>query len=351
MTNVHTSAPDPMSAQNGSVSSGTKKGVSGSTIKLIAIAAMLIDHTAAVILARIMMRAGYLLAVSGLEDFSSWTAEHRLLYYSFIAMRLIGRFGFPIFCFLLVEGFLHTRNRVKYALRLLLFAFVSEIPFDLAFNGKWFDMSYQNVFFTLFLGLLAMCAFSFFNERLTRRNGGVLAGVCLAAGIFCIGAYGALAAEDVVYTVLDSLLPGVVTLSSTLSLILLGSIIAMITAFVLFLSAKKHGLVHAQIIGADLTALCLTAFAADLLMTDYAGMGVITIALMYAFRKSHVKSMLAGCISLTIMEISEAAAFLMLIPISRYNGRRGINLKYVFYAFYPVHLAILYLISVAMGLK
>lgn len=335
-------------ATGATFSSPAKKGFTGSTIKLIAIIAMLIDHTAAVILERMMMREGYMLAMSNTDLMPSWIAGHRLLYFSYMTMRLIGRFGFPIFCFLLVEGFLHTHNRIKYALRLFLFALVSEIPFDFAFRGKWFYTGYQNVFFTLFLGLLAMCAFSFFQERLERLRGGVPGMICLITGIVCVGGYGSLLLDDITYALIGNFLdPG---LSSFQYWMLCAGIYSAVTALILILISKKHGLLRAQIIGADLAILCFAAYAADLLKTDYAGMGVITIALMYALRKHPVRSMLAGCICLTLMDVSEVTAFLMLIPISKYNGQRGFNLKYVFYAFYPVHLGLLYLICRAMGL-
>lgn len=70
--------------------------------------------------------------------------------------RYIGRLAFPIFCFLLVEGFYHTSNVKKYMGRLLLFAVISEYPFDLMVNRAGFYMEDQNIFFTLFLGLVAI---------------------------------------------------------------------------------------------------------------------------------------------------------------------------------------------------
>ena len=120
-----------------------RKGFSGSELKMIAIATMLIDHIAATVIIRVLKFGGY----------------NDSLYQLYRVMRNIGRIAFPIFCFLLVEGFMHTRDREKYALRLGCFAAISEIPFDLAFNGKILEVGYQNVFFTLLLGLLTMMAY------------------------------------------------------------------------------------------------------------------------------------------------------------------------------------------------
>ena len=53
----------------------------------------------------------------------------------------------------------------KYAMRLGLFALLSEIPFDLAFSSKILEFNYQNVFFTLFIGLLTMIAYRAVEEK------------------------------------------------------------------------------------------------------------------------------------------------------------------------------------------
>lgn len=71
-------------------------------------------------------------------------------------LRVIGRMAFPLFAYLLVEGFLHTKNRKQYGQRLLLLALISEVPFDLACRHVLWEPAYQNVCFTLFLGVCAL---------------------------------------------------------------------------------------------------------------------------------------------------------------------------------------------------
>lgn len=73
--------------------------------------------------------------------------------------RCIGRLSFPIYCFLIVQGYLHTHDIRAYGRRLLLFAFLSEIPFDLLIFGRTASPMEQNVLFSLLLGLTALhCA-------------------------------------------------------------------------------------------------------------------------------------------------------------------------------------------------
>lgn len=106
-------------------------------LKIIAIVLMLIDHLAYVMIER------------GIGLVGNWYQIDRV-------MRFTGRAAFPIFCFTIVEGFRRTSDAGAYLKRLIIFALISEIPFDLAFRGILFDMSFQNVFWTLAFGLAAM---------------------------------------------------------------------------------------------------------------------------------------------------------------------------------------------------
>ncbi|MBR5302414.1 MAG: hypothetical protein IKU38_06245 [Clostridia bacterium] len=70
--------------------------------------------------------------------------------------RCIGRISFPLYCFLIVQGYLHTKNVTAYGRRLLLAAILSEIPFDLLIFGRTASPMEQNALFALLLGLLGL---------------------------------------------------------------------------------------------------------------------------------------------------------------------------------------------------
>ncbi|MDE7425271.1 MAG: conjugal transfer protein TraX [Lachnospiraceae bacterium] len=138
------------------------RGISGAGLKWIAIITMLIDHSAAVFGSEII------------------TCFHSMIPYW--VLRGIGRLAFPIFCFLLVEGYVHTSNRMKYGVRLFIFAIISEIPFDIALRHSWMDWTGQNVFFSLTLGVFAIAVMEHFKES-------IWTGRVLACGILLLAEF------------------------------------------------------------------------------------------------------------------------------------------------------------------
>lgn len=71
-------------------------------------------------------------------------------------MRCVGRLAFPIFSFLLAEGFFHTKNFLKYIGRIFVCALIAEAPFDLMSSGRLVNLSHQNVLWTFLLALFLM---------------------------------------------------------------------------------------------------------------------------------------------------------------------------------------------------
>ena len=80
--------------------------------------------------------------------------------------RMIGRLAMPIFSFFIAEGVAHTRDRKKYLCRIGIFALISEIPFDLAFEGR-VGFAHQNIMLSFFLAVLALMLF----DRIQGRKG------------------------------------------------------------------------------------------------------------------------------------------------------------------------------------
>ena len=220
--------------------------MNGFWLKIIAMIAMLIDHSAAILLPY----------DTPLYDIC----------------RSIGRLAFPIFCFLLVEGFLHTGNVKKYLVRLGIFALLSDIPFDLAFFHTPIYPEYQNIFFTLFIGLMVLVLLKLIEDK---YEGGGL------------------------YPILGA----------------------------------------AVVVGGCLLSV--------LLSTDYNYIGILMILSFYLFRYNKVLLTVALVMVNGMAESKlQILAVFAMIPILFYNGQRGPKFnKYIFYAFYPVHIFVLYLIK------
>lgn len=126
----------------------SKTGISSFTLKMIAIFAMLIDH----------------LAWAFVPTYTFWGQ----------VMHVIGRTTAPIMCYFIAEGYYHTNNVKKYALRLGLFALISHIPFTLfetgrllpSFNNVIHFQIITSVIYTLFLGLISLIVWN--NEKLNK---------------------------------------------------------------------------------------------------------------------------------------------------------------------------------------
>lgn len=278
-------------------------GISGSTLKLIAIVTMFIDHLGATVLRAIMNHPD--IAASEIW-FDFWKTTYS---YS----RNIGRIAFPIFCFLIVEGFAHTRNVWKYASRMLLFALISEIPFDIALKGNWYFPGKQNVYFTLLIGLLVLIGIDAL-DRLSQR-------------------------------IIHNLQKTARSYSPA------------ITGFLLLVQIA----VSVLIIWAGMRL-------ASRMDTDYNFKGVFLIAVLYLAHRYgpcaakgsmasgnsntpapvHVTtntSLLPLCFAGAMAVSWELPAPLAFIPVYLYNGTRGLRMKYFFYWFYPLHLLILHVIA------
>lgn len=127
-------------------------------LKFIALISMVIDHIAAV-----------LILMSNLNTY--FTDNRVLIAYDFA--RALGRIAFPIFAFFIVEGFLKTHNKLKYFLRMLIFAMLSQIPYNLAFGNTIFytrrflpAFLFGNIMWSFLLAIAMMYAMEFVSQKL-----------------------------------------------------------------------------------------------------------------------------------------------------------------------------------------
>lgn len=222
------------------------KGISADTLKWIAMATMFLDHIGAVVLEYIPQ------------------IELPAVNVTYYVLRYIGRLAFPIYCFLLVEGYKHTRNQMRYLRDLLIFAVISEIPFEICFMTEPGN-GFHNIFWTLSLGL----------------------GVMLA------------------------------------------------------LDYAKTKFVNATWV--NLLIMLAGAFIAETIGCDYGAIGILLIFILYQTRDDRAKQSVFGAIAM-LYEVTGPIAFILTFF---YNGERKIKkYKYAFYAFYPVHLLLLYLVRI-----
>ena len=126
--------------------------LSGADLKLIAIISMLADH------------------VNKALIYPYLVSNHGVLAFISDAFDIIGRIAFPLFCFMLVEGYFKTRNRKNYLLNLLLFGVISEIPFDMFTTASFFNMNWNNVMFSLALVLVTVWIIDTLKGKMQKRS-------------------------------------------------------------------------------------------------------------------------------------------------------------------------------------
>ncbi|MBR4545730.1 MAG: conjugal transfer protein TraX [Oscillibacter sp.] len=246
------------------------KSVDALTLKWIAIVTMLIDH------------AGHVC-----YRWLGWSETYLL-------MRYIGRMAFPIFVFLLLEGFRYTRNRWAYLRNLLIFALISEIPFDLAVSGWERRWESQNIFWTLSLGLFGVMAagllFRACEKRHAPRPVSLFAALLPMAAAVCAGQW-----MRVDYHFWGVLIVALVYCGEAAAPYLFGD------------NATPQ---LSRNIGAAL--------------------GIVLWAVLYDIAHAW---------------INEVYGLVALVPVLCYNGERGHYRlsKWFFYGFYPAHLLILFL--------
>ena len=216
----------------------------------------------------------------------SMTIDHvgALLFNNNIYCRLLGRLAFPIYAFLLVEGFEHTKNDKnkfnKYLLRLLIWAIISEIPFNFFIIRNLNYLPAQNVIFTLFLGLVML---------------------------YVLNKYSNYTSLQIIYIVCFSL----TAIAFRVDYSIWG-----ILCILLFYFYKKN---HSNIF----LAIGMISFFIVKTMFD-----------IFIYKDT----------SITYNVLLNLTTCFALIPITLYNGKLGYNnklLKTLFYAYYPLHLIII----------
>ena len=235
------------------------KFINSNCLKILAMALMLLDHLWATI-------------IPG----NQW-------------MTNIGRMAFPIFAFLIVEGYFHTSDFKKYLKRLFIFALISEIPFNLIYTGSTIFPFHQNVLFTLILGLLCINEIDKLKKNKNWKN--IIKGIFKILIFMLLGIIG-----FVDYGITGILTIIVFYIFRNFKFAWLGQLISLILLYVVF----------------------------------FKGQSVIINIFEYEY----------------FLPL-QAFGILSLIPIWLYNSKRGNKnklLQYTFYAFYPVHMLCIYLI-------
>lgn len=318
-----------------------KKGLSGNTLKIIAIIAMFIDHSALIILDSYLNK--FVPYDSGEKELSLYFAQNPdmdTLNKVSMIMHLIGRLAFPIFAFLIVEGYKHTRSVKKYAKNLVLFALISEIPYDIAFEGKIFAPERQNVMFTLLFGVLCITFLRYLQKKLKVHDKNI--------PIYCLSSV--LLGLFLMHVVLSDYWISVFLKEKyDITIIFVAgaaavSIVAIAAGFIIGPQKRKD-------FAAAVIPLTIFGIAGDIVAISYGACGVAAIFILYLLKKNRNLAFVISMLVLGPMGANEIFAILTIIPVLEYNGERGNRInKYFFYSFYPAHLIILYIVALLAGI-
>lgn len=209
----------------------------------------------------------------------------------------IGRLAYPIFAFMIVEGYCHTKNLKKYVLRLLIFALISEIPFNLVTGGMPFNPGHQNVLWTFLIAIGVI----WLNERAAKKGRRLWLRILIAVSTVAAGALIGLV------TMVDYYHVGVLT----------------VLVFYFFRGRKWW---------------CYLGQFACLVFLNFEMLGGFG----YVF----------NIFGREVFFARQGLAVLALIPIWLYRGKQGYYnkvMKYVYYVFYPAHLLLLGLIALVLS--
>ena len=294
-------------------------GIDAAMLKKIAIITMFIDH----------------LTLTCLEI--AMNEEHTRIMYTFPGGKTldqigrgIGRFAFPVFCFLIVEGFIYTRDRWKYLIRLLIFAAIAHVPFNLmAF--PYSERRHTDTIFTLAAGYVLIWCITELSRLLPEKYRPVPAAVRSrgsgpaadsGAGSEAGGGSGPEDGGKGAGT--DSTM---VRLPAQIDNLAVRGILFLVPGTIL-----TYG-------------ICRLAKWAG---CDYSYGGVLCILILFLFYRARDFSLVAAWLWLTYYNNSELLALTGFSLIRCYNGKRGKQNKYFFYIFYPGHLMLLYLMRKAI---
>ncbi len=331
-----------------------KKGITKNGIKMVAIITMFIDHFAAILFETALMNAGS----SGVAVIGGMQIDFNTLYMIDFCMRMIGRIAFPIFCYSLVEGFCYTKNVWKYVLRLAVFAIVTEVPFDLAFKGKWMDWSYQNVLITMLFGLLTLMAMKFVEQKLitdakTARTENRIANIALQSVSLLAG----ISLAELCNTDYSGM--GILTIVIMYYLREKKKKFAVLASFLgaIFIALPNFGMYLEQFRSAFAMANLQVSISpyAPTIIVFFIIIPAFTALLIFLFsriKRADMSALGGGIMILTVMSLNEIFAFFGLIALGLYSGERGKSsgfMKYFFYWFYPVHILLIFLLAVALG--